>query len=184
MRRGPRSFDPNRVGALECRAWATYYQHKWGELLVTSVALVRAGFGMDWWRTLRGAWFVLRANQVWAPYPDNDPGAARRYMERFYTGPNPEITWAQKANQWAGQNYGKWKSDEFDKLYDQAKVETDTQKAATLWQQANDVVVNNYFSVPLVDRKFSDGKAKSLKGPDPGPFDCVFAWNVADWTRG
>lgn len=79
-----RSFNPNRVGALECRAWATYYRHKWGALLLTSVALVRAGFGMDWGRTLRGAWFVLRANQLWAPYPDNDPDGARRYMARFY----------------------------------------------------------------------------------------------------
>ena len=26
----------------------------------------------------------LRANQVWAPYPDNDPEAARRLMTRFY----------------------------------------------------------------------------------------------------
>jgi hypothetical protein len=27
---------------------------------------------------------VLRANQVWAPYPDNDPDAARALMQRFY----------------------------------------------------------------------------------------------------
>jgi hypothetical protein len=27
---------------------------------------------------------VLRANQVWAPYPGNDPDAARAYMQRFY----------------------------------------------------------------------------------------------------
>ena len=27
---------------------------------------------------------MLRANQVWAPYPDNDPDAARDYMRRFY----------------------------------------------------------------------------------------------------
>jgi len=33
---------------------------------------------------LRGAWLVLRANQLWAPYPDNDPDGARRAMERFY----------------------------------------------------------------------------------------------------
>jgi hypothetical protein len=84
VRRGPRSLDPVRVGTLECRAWQTYYQRKWGALLVTSVALVRAGFGMDWWRTLQGAWFVLRANQLWAPYPDNDPDGARRCMRRFY----------------------------------------------------------------------------------------------------
>ena len=31
-----------------------------------------------------GAWLVLRANQVWAPFPDNDPDAARRMMTRFY----------------------------------------------------------------------------------------------------
>ncbi|MDT4984140.1 MAG: hypothetical protein QOF95_1630, partial [Pseudonocardiales bacterium] len=33
---------------------------------------------------LRGAWYVLRANQVWAPYPSNDPDAARTFMRRFY----------------------------------------------------------------------------------------------------
>jgi hypothetical protein len=28
---------------------------------------------------------VLRANQLWAPYPDNDPDGARASMQRFYT---------------------------------------------------------------------------------------------------
>ena len=37
-----------------------------------------------WPATLRGAWLVLRANQLWAPYTDNDPDCARRCMERFY----------------------------------------------------------------------------------------------------
>ena len=27
---------------------------------------------------------MLRANQLWAPYPDNNPEGARRTMERFY----------------------------------------------------------------------------------------------------
>jgi hypothetical protein len=39
---------------------------------------------MPWVKTLRGAWFVLRANQLWAPYPQNDPIGARGYMRRFY----------------------------------------------------------------------------------------------------
>ena len=38
----------------------------------------RAGFGMNRVRTLQGAWYVLRANQVWAPYPDNDPDGGPR----------------------------------------------------------------------------------------------------------
>ena len=79
-----RSFDPNRVGALECRAWVTYYRREWGKLLLASIGLVRAGFRMRWDRTLYGAWLVLRANQLWAPPVDNDPAGARRCMERFY----------------------------------------------------------------------------------------------------
>jgi len=79
-----RSFDPNRVGHWEWRAWVAYYRRDWGMVLVSSVGLVHAGFGMGWVRTLRGAWLVLRANQLWAPYPDNNSEGARRCMERFY----------------------------------------------------------------------------------------------------
>jgi hypothetical protein len=79
-----RSFDPRSVGKLECRAWETYYQRKWGAFLIASVGLVRAAFEMRWRDTLAGAWLVLRANQKWAPFPDNDPAAARRLMASFY----------------------------------------------------------------------------------------------------
>jgi hypothetical protein len=79
-----RSFDPRAVGALECRAWETYYRRKWGACLVAFVALVRAAFRMSPPRTLAGAWLVLRANMKWAPHPDNDPDAARALMTRFY----------------------------------------------------------------------------------------------------
>ncbi len=79
-----RSFDPRRVGTLECRAWETYYQRRWPPFLAASVGLVRAAFGMNRTRTLVGAWLVLRANQKWAPFPDNDPDAARALMTRFY----------------------------------------------------------------------------------------------------
>ena len=78
-----RSFDPRSVGALECRAWETYYRQKWAAFLIASVGLIRAAFGMSGPRTGRGAWLVLRANQKWAPFPDNDPDAARALMPRF-----------------------------------------------------------------------------------------------------
>jgi hypothetical protein len=79
-----RAFDPRAVGALECRAWESYYRRKWVAFLIASIRLVRAAFGMSWPRTLAGAWLVLRANQKWAPLPDNDPRAARVLMARFY----------------------------------------------------------------------------------------------------
>lgn len=82
--RSVRSFDPRAVGIYECRAWETYYQRRWIAFLGASVSMVRAAFQMSWPRTLVGAWLVLRANQEWAPYPDNDPDAARHLMKLFY----------------------------------------------------------------------------------------------------
>jgi len=41
-------------------------------------------FGLSWRATIQCSWLVLRANQLWAPYPDNDPERSRRMMERFY----------------------------------------------------------------------------------------------------
>lgn len=82
---GPRDFDPGVLGSAECDAWAAYYRREWRSFLVAAVQMVRVGFGMNWPRTVQGAWYVLRANQVWAPYPRNDPDAARTFMRRFYT---------------------------------------------------------------------------------------------------
>lgn len=79
-----RRFDPVAVAGWECAAWAAYYRREWVRVLVAAVGMVAAGFGMGPGRTLAGAWHVLRANQAWAPYPDNDPGGAREHMRRFY----------------------------------------------------------------------------------------------------
>jgi hypothetical protein len=87
LRRAPRSvraFDPVRLGGAECAGWVGYYRRQWGLVLVSAVRMVRTGFGLPWPRTLYGAWLVLRANQLWAPVPDNDPDGARRTMRRFY----------------------------------------------------------------------------------------------------
>ena len=92
----PRSFDPVRLADLEYRAWVGYYLRQWSRVLIASVGLVRVGFGMDWYRTLHGAWLVLRANQLWAPYPDNDPKGARACMRRFYA--LVRLTYGKPAN--------------------------------------------------------------------------------------
>jgi hypothetical protein len=79
-----RSFDPHAVGTYECRAWETYYRRRWAAFLAASVGMVRSAFRMSWPKTIHGAWLVLRANMKWAPFPDNDPDAARALMRRFY----------------------------------------------------------------------------------------------------
>ena len=104
------------------------------------------------------------------------------YMNRWFTGPDSSRSWAQKANNWSGRNFTKWKNDEFDKLWAQVLVELNPEKAATLWQQLNDLVVKDFASVPLVDRKFASGKAKNLTGPALRPFDAE-TWNIAEWKK-
>jgi hypothetical protein len=79
-----RSFDPRQVGSLETIAWVTYYRREWLPFLRAAISLTRHTFGLPWPSTLWGAWLVLRANQLWAPYPNNDPAGARQAMERFY----------------------------------------------------------------------------------------------------
>lgn len=81
---GPRDFDAVALGNAETDGWAAYYRREWGTFLRAALAMVRIGFGMNPLRTVVGAYYVLRANQVWAPYPDNDPDRARDYMRRFY----------------------------------------------------------------------------------------------------
>ena len=79
-----RSFDPRKVGGLESDAWVAYYRRNWLRFLRSAVALIHHTFGLPWRSKLLGAWLVLRANQLWAPFPDNDPDGARRAMARFY----------------------------------------------------------------------------------------------------
>jgi len=83
-RSGPRSFDSVVLGNREADAWAAYYRHEWRRFLVAAVGMVGTGFGMGPVKTLVAAFHVLRANQLWAPYPDNDPDGARASMRRFY----------------------------------------------------------------------------------------------------
>jgi hypothetical protein len=91
-----RSFDPVRLADLEYRAWVGYYLRQWPQVLRASIGLVRLGFGLDWLRTLHGAWLVLRANQLWAPFPDNHPGRAQACMRRFYA--LVRLTYGEPAN--------------------------------------------------------------------------------------
>ena len=91
-----RDFDPRLVGTLECRTWVTYYRREWVPFLIAAIRLVRHTFRLNWPATLYGAWLVLRANQLWAPYPDNHPKRARACMRRFYA--LVRLTYGEPAN--------------------------------------------------------------------------------------
>ena len=81
---GIRSFDPFRLADLEHRMWVAYYLRRWPRLLAASARLLRLGFGTNLPRILQGAWLMLRAVQLWAPFPDNDPDGAQARMHELY----------------------------------------------------------------------------------------------------
>jgi hypothetical protein len=84
-RRGRRfAFDPVLVGRSECEAWVGYYRRDWPRMLAGLHGMVRYGFALGPLGNLKAAWHVLRGSQAWAPFPDNDPDAARRHMARFF----------------------------------------------------------------------------------------------------
>ncbi|SDO78728.1 hypothetical protein SAMN04489867_0583 [Pedococcus dokdonensis] len=83
-RHSPREFDPVALGRLETLAWASYYRREWVPALRGFVGMISQGFGLGPRLTVVAAWHVLRANQAWAPVPNNDPDAARASMLRFY----------------------------------------------------------------------------------------------------
>lgn len=79
-----RTFDPVRLGLAEADAWVAYYRRQWFTFLRAAVAMVRIGFALPFPRSLQGAWYVLRGNQLWAPFPDNDAAGALAQMRKFY----------------------------------------------------------------------------------------------------
>jgi hypothetical protein len=81
---GLQSFDPFRIADLEYQLWMAYYRRRWRNLLVASVGLLRLGFGTDLARIVPGAWLMLRAVRLWAPFPDNDPDGAQARMRELY----------------------------------------------------------------------------------------------------
>ncbi len=82
--RSHRSFDPRVVAELECAAWVAYYRRDWLAFLGSALRVSRHVFGLSWKTTIQCSWLVLRANQLWAPFPGNDAERSRRMMERFY----------------------------------------------------------------------------------------------------
>jgi len=61
-----------------------YYRRRWLTFARVGVRLARRQLRLPWPLTFYCAWLVLRANQLWAPFPANDALRAQRAMQRFY----------------------------------------------------------------------------------------------------
>ncbi|MGW3146691.1 peptide ABC transporter substrate-binding protein [Streptomyces sp. NPDC001177] len=70
----------------------------------------------------------------------------------------------------ASSNDGKWSDAQFDKLVDRANAETDTAKAVSTFQQAEEVVRDNMAAIPLWYQNGSAGYSERLSNVALNPF--------------
>ncbi|MCC6315594.1 MAG: peptide ABC transporter substrate-binding protein [Thermomicrobiales bacterium] len=106
------------------------------------------------------------------------------YMINWYAGPDGENI-AQKSNDWNGQNYQRYNNPEFDKLFEQVRLETDIEKAAQLFIQMNDILIDDVAVVPLVNRaadKYAISNTLNADNVAMSDFEYSY-WNVANWVR-
>jgi peptide/nickel transport system substrate-binding protein len=109
-------------------------------------------------------------------YPGgNDTPDAGRYMAAWTCAQIP-----QKANDWAGQNYARWCSPDYDALYQKSVREMDPEKRRLLFIQMNDLVVKNLVVIPLAHVAKVAGIGNDLTGVDLTPWDSDL-WNIKDW---
>lgn len=89
--------------------------------------------------------------------------------------PNPE-------NQWQGSNISRYCSDAYDGLIAQMQQTGDTDARAAIARAMNDMLIQDFILLPLVDRGRVAAHANSLGGVRLNVWDSEL-WNIADWHR-
>lgn len=106
------------------------------------------------------------------------------YMIGWYAGPEGENI-AQMENDWNGQNYCRFQSDEYDELFDQVRLETDIAAAAEMFVRLNDIVIEEVAVIPLVNRSadtYAISNTLVAENVAMSDFDLNY-WNIANWNR-
>jgi oligopeptide transport system substrate-binding protein len=70
----------------------------------------------------------------------------------------------------ASSNDGKWSNKEFDNLVDRANAETDTAKAVSIFQQAEEVVRDDMVAIPLWYAHGTAGYSEKLSNVELNQF--------------
>jgi peptide/nickel transport system substrate-binding protein len=112
----------------------------------------------------------MYANNFTGTDPQNYLGALRCDLE-----PRPET-------QWQGENINRFCDPEYDALHAQLTQTANIEERGRIARALNDILVQNFVVVPLVDRGRVDAHANSLAGVRLNVWDSGL-WNIADWHR-
>lgn len=78
-----RSFDPDRVAALETAGWKAYAARNWSRFVLTLTVVNGAEFHIPFPRSLLASWYITRAGVAWVPV-NHDLSVVRAFMEKYY----------------------------------------------------------------------------------------------------
>ena len=156
-------------------------------------ALVR-----DWWRGIGIETELAQhdASVFFGGDPAVDEGATyRRFfadVQMYTTGPgiDPQLHLAGRGcehiqtreNNWAGDNNSRACNETYDEVLVQLAQARIGPERNALVKQLNDIIVQNYYEIPLVIRGIVSGHANNLRGVRMNAWDSEM-WNIAEWRR-
>ena len=87
-----------------------------------------------------------------------------------------------RANDWSGENVARVCDPEYDELFTRLTHTPIGPERNELVKQLNDIYVQNYYVIPLVNRGSVSAFASDLQGAQANAWDSLL-WNIADWRR-
>ncbi len=169
-------------------------------LYQTSTNAVRQDFQAlikQWWGEI-GIETELR-NIDASVFFGSDPGSPDTFQKFFadvemyannFDGTDPESYMAnweckqapQPENQWQGNNMPRFCDEDYDALVAKMAITGDINERAEMAKAMNDMLMQNYVMIPLVDRGRVSAHANTLGGVVLNTWDSEL-WNAADWHR-
>lgn len=118
-------------------------------------------------------------------FTNTSPDGANHFwadVEMFTNNSDPDFTnylngWTSKqatgsANNWNSANYNRYQDPAFDAIIDSLRTEKDPAKRASLFKQANDILILNVVIIPVVTRtQVTSGISNTLKNVVPTGWD-------------
>jgi peptide/nickel transport system substrate-binding protein len=86
-----------------------------------------------------------------------------------------------KENKWQGRNISRWQNKEYDETYKQASSELDPVKRAALFIKLNDLVVQDNYILPEINRRNCIGLKNGMVANKSGWDNDL--WQIANWYR-
>ena len=112
--------------------------------------------------------------QMYADFTDIDP---QQYLSGQLCGQVPT-----RDNRWAGSNVSRACNPEYDALFAELAQTSTGPERERLVKELNDILVQNYYQIPLVNRGLVSAHLNTLKGVRINGWDSEL-WNIAEWRR-